>query len=257
MIYLVLNKTIVNIDTKREVEEMGTVYGYCRISTKKQSIERQVRNILGLYPDAKIYKEIYTGTKVQGRDELKKILKKIQRGDTIVFDSVSRMSRNADEGIKLYFDLYDKGIELVFIKERHIDTASYKQALDGAGINIESDGTAEGELVSDIARAINKFMRVKAADDIRKAFEQAQKEVDALRERTKEGIETARRAGKQIGTQPGKTWQTKKEVAAKELIRKHSKTFGGTLTNEEVWTLAGVSKMSFYKYLRELKEEVE
>lgn len=236
---------------------MGTIYGYARVSTKKQSIERQIRNILRLYPDAKIYQEAYTGTKLQGRDELQKILKKIQRGDTIVFDSVSRMSRNADEGIKLYFDLYDRGVELVFIKERHIDTESYKQALDSAGINIESDGTAEGELVSDIARAINKFMRVKAADDIRKAFEQAQKEVDDLRERTKEGIETARRAGKQIGTPTGKTWQTKKEVAAKELIRKHSKTFGGTLTNEEVWKLAGISKMSFYKYLRELKEGVE
>lgn len=234
---------------------MGTIYGYVRISTKKQSIERQIRNILTLYPNAKIYTEVFTGTKLQGRDELKKILKKIQRGDTIVFDSVSRMSRNADDGIKLYFELYDKGIELVFIKERHIDTASYKQALESAGINIESDGTAEGELVSDIAQAINKFMRVKASDDIRKAFEQAQKEVDDLRERTKEGIETARLNGKQIGTQAGDTWQTKKAMAAKDIIQKHSKSFGGTLTNEEVWKLAGISKMSFYKYLKELKKE--
>lgn len=234
---------------------MGTVYGYCRISTDKQSIERQVRNILALCPDAKIYKEIYTGTKVQGRDELKKILKKIQQGDTIVFDSVSRMSRNADEGIKLYFELYDKGVELVFIKERHIDTAAYKQALDSAGIKIDSDGTAESELVSDITKAINKFMRTKAADDIRKAFDQAQKEVDDLHERTKEGIETARLNGKRIGTQTGDTWETKKAAAAKEVIKKHNKDFGGNLTNEETWTLAGISKMSFYKYKKELQQE--
>ena len=29
-------------------------YGYCRISTKKQSLERQVRNIKAEYPDAVI-----------------------------------------------------------------------------------------------------------------------------------------------------------------------------------------------------------
>lgn len=234
---------------------MGTVYGYCRISTDKQSIERQVRNILAVCPDAKIYKEIYTGTKVQGRDELKKILKKIQRGDTIIFDSVSRMSRSADDGIKLYFDLYDKGINLIFIKERHIDTDSYKKALDSAGIKIDSDGTAEGELVSDITKAINKFMRTKAADDIRKAFDQAQKEVDDLHERTKEGIETARLNGKRIGAQKGDTWETKKAAAAKEIIKKHNKDFGGNLTNKETWTLAGISKMSFYKYKKELQQE--
>lgn len=81
---------------------MCKVYGYCRISTAKQSIDRQVRNILAAYPNADIRKEVYAGTKYQGRAELKKILEKVQTGDTIVFDSVSRMSRNADEGIELY-----------------------------------------------------------------------------------------------------------------------------------------------------------
>ena len=42
------------------------IYGYCRISTPKQSIDRQVRNILAIYPNAKIVKETYTGTKFQG-----------------------------------------------------------------------------------------------------------------------------------------------------------------------------------------------
>ena len=72
------------------------VYGYCRISTNKQNIERQVRNIQAVYPDAFIVREVYTGTKFQGRKELDKMLKCIQKGDMIVFDSVSRMSRNAE-----------------------------------------------------------------------------------------------------------------------------------------------------------------
>ena len=82
------------------------LYGYCRISTRKQNIERQVRNILEVFPDTIIIKEIYTGTKFQGRKELEKLLKIVRTGDTIVFDSVSRMSRNAEEGFQLYEELF-------------------------------------------------------------------------------------------------------------------------------------------------------
>ena len=71
-------------------------YGYCRISTSRQNIERQVRNILTAYPDAAIRKEVFTGTKFQGRRELERILENVQEGDMIIFDSVSRMSRNAE-----------------------------------------------------------------------------------------------------------------------------------------------------------------
>lgn len=55
---------------------MNKEYGYCRISTSKQNIERQVRNILAEYPAAIIVKEVFTGTKFQGRKELDKILSK-------------------------------------------------------------------------------------------------------------------------------------------------------------------------------------
>ena len=46
---------------------MMMVYGYCRISTKQQSIERQVRSILAEYHKAKLYKEAFTGTKLSSR----------------------------------------------------------------------------------------------------------------------------------------------------------------------------------------------
>lgn len=237
---------------------MCKVFGYCRISTAKQSIDRQVRNILAAYPNADIRKETYTGTKYQGREELKKILDKANKGDTIVFDSVSRMSRNADEGIALYFELYNKGINLVFLKERHIDTDSYNQALETAGIKVDSDGTAEGELVSDITKAITKFMRAKASSDIRKAFEQSEKEVSDLHQRTKEGIETARLNGKAIGgtATKGKTKTTKKSLEAKEIIKKHSKSFGGTLGNQEIMKLAGITEPTLLKYKKEIRQEM-
>ena len=89
---------------------MNRQYGYCRISTQRQNIERQERNIKASFPDAVIVKEVYTGTKFQGRKELEKILDKVQTGDTIIFDSVSRMSRNAEEGFRLYEELFYKDI---------------------------------------------------------------------------------------------------------------------------------------------------
>ena len=54
---------------------MCKVYGYCRISTPKQSIDRQERNIKAAYPEALITKEEFTGTKIDGRKGLERILK--------------------------------------------------------------------------------------------------------------------------------------------------------------------------------------
>ena len=64
------------------------MYGYCRISQKKQSIERQIRNIKEVYPEAVIIEEAFTGTKIDG-PEWNKLYKKAKSGDIIIFDSVS------------------------------------------------------------------------------------------------------------------------------------------------------------------------
>lgn len=81
-------------------------YGYCRISTARQSIDRQIRNIKAEYPDAIIVKEIFTRTSLN-RKEWQKLYNNVDEGDTIVFDSVSRMSGNAAEGFSAYEELYN------------------------------------------------------------------------------------------------------------------------------------------------------
>ena len=73
-----------------------SIYGYCRISTAKQSIDRQIRNIKAEYPTAHIVQEAYTGTSIF-RLEWLKLYRILKSGDMVVFDSVSRMSRNAEE----------------------------------------------------------------------------------------------------------------------------------------------------------------
>lgn len=227
---------------------MCKIYGYCRISRKEQSIDRQVRNILNEYPEAHILKEAFTGTKIEGRREFERLLKVVRMGDTIIFDSVSRMSRNASEGIELYERLYEAGINLVFLKEPYINTATYDKALSE---NIPLTNTS----VDIILEAINEYLKVLRKEQIKAAFLQAEKEVSDLHQRTREGIETARLNGKQIGGVKGKGFTTKKELSAKEIIRKHNRDFGGTLTNQETWELAKISKMTFYKYKSEMMKE--
>lgn len=222
------------------------MYGYCRISQKKQSIERQIRNIKTAFPEAIIIQEAYTGTTID-RKEWNKLFNKAKAGDTIIFDSVSRMSRNAEEGFKAYEELYNRGINLIFLKEPHINTDTYKQTLQGlvSLTNTEIDYILDG---------VNKYLMALAKKQIEIAFQQAEKEVEDLHQRTKEGIETARLNGKQIGGKQGVKLTTKKSITAKEIILKHSKDFNGTLADDEVMKLAGLSRNTYYKYKRELRQ---
>lgn len=236
--------------------EMCRIFGYCRISRKTQNIDRQVRNILTAYPNAIIYKETFTGTKIQGRKTLDALLRQVHEGDTIVYDSVSRMSRNAEEGCQLYEELFNKNIELVFLKENHINTSVYREALaKQIDISINTGDNATDNLMNTIIEALNKFQMDLAKKQIELAFGQAQKEVDDLHQRTSEGIETARLNGKQIGGVPGKKLTTKKSVEKKAEIRKHSIDFGGTLNDIDCMKLTGLSRNTYYKYKRELKAE--
>ena len=231
------------------MEVYNMIYGYCRISTNKQSIDRQVNNIKSLYDKAIIVEEVYTGTKVEGRREFNKLLEKVKEGDTIVFDSVSRMSRNAEEGFKLYEELYNKGVELEFIKEKHINTSTYKKALTN---NIQMTNTS----VDFILEGINKYLLSLAKEQIKLAFEQSEKEVKDLQQRTKEGMREAKSNGKQIGQVKGAKLKVKKSIKAKEDIQKYSKDFVGTLNDKEVMKLIGIARNTYYKYKKELVEEL-
>lgn len=239
------------------------IFGYARISTRNQNIERQARNILTEYGDAVIVREIYTGTSIS-RPEFEKLLRLVKAGDVIVFDSVSRMSRNAQEGFALYKELYNKGVDLIFLKEHHIDTFTYRRELEKqVAINVNTGDDATDTLMRTIIEALNTFILNLAEKQIALAFAQAEKEVEDLRQRTREGIETARRAGKQIGGhKPGVKLIIKKEAPVKALIRKHSKDFDGALKDSDVIAIINatqglhVARNTYYKYKRTLAAEI-
>ena len=234
---------------------MDLIYGFCRVSTKRQNIERQVRNILEKYPNAYIVKEYYTGTKLEGRKEWIKLYnlvkKEAEKGKTvmIVFDSVSRMSRNADEGFKVYQELFELGVTLEFLKEPHINTDTYRKALT---VDIKMTGTNADILL----KAVKEYLMELAKEQIKIAFNQAEKEVQDLHVRTSEGIKTAKLNGKQIGRIKGKTYTSQKEKISKEIILKNSRDFNGTNTDEKVIKICGISRNSYYKYKREIKNNI-
>lgn len=225
------------------------IYGYVRVSTDKQNIDRQIRNILAVDASAKIYQEIFTGTKTTGRHEFQKLLNKVQSGDTIIFDSVSRMSRNAAEGFELYKKLFDDGVNLVFINEPYINTDVYKATRDALVPMTNTD-------VDLILAGVNQYLMKLAEKQVELAFEQAQKERDDLSERTRQGLQTAKLNGKQLGRAKGTVVVTKKSDESKKKILKYSKAFGGDLSDKDLIKLLEIDKNTYYKYKKELKSQI-
>lgn len=226
------------------------IYGYVRISTKKQVITRQIANILKIYPEAKIYQEIFTGV-TSNRPEWNKLKKIVKKGDTIIFDSVSRMSRNATEGIEEYFNFFEKGIELIFLKEQYINTELYKEQLK---LN-ENLSVEDKDLNDTIIKGIREYLIKLAEKQIIIAFNQSEKEVQDLRERTKEALRERKKQGIVLGMKKGTTFETKKSKEMKVQIKKLSRHFNGNLKDSEVISLLKLSRGTYYKYKKEISDK--
>ena len=229
------------------------IYGYCRVSTKHQRITRQVTNITELYPSAIIIKEFFTGT-TQNRPRWDWLMKHIQPEDTVVFDSVSRMSRNADEGFKDYKALYELGVHLIFLNEPLINTSVFDSTKNNLlEISVQTGNVAVDDYFKGNITLINKLLMSLAEEQIKSAFAQSEKEVQDLHSRISQGMRESKRGGKQIGLEKGTTLVTEKSIKAKAIIKKHATDFGGTLSDKEVMALCKISRNSYYKYKRELK----
>lgn len=237
------------------------VFAYCRVSTMKQSLDRQIRNAKAEYPNAIIITDEYTGTKLN-RPGWTKLVKQLRQGDTLVFDSVSRMSRDAEEGFKVYEKLFNMGVNMVFLKEHYIDSAVYASNLKQADVATGKDYLDEG---------LKVILMGVAKDQIKIAFQQAEQEVSDLHQRTKEGIREKKIRNEELKVLFPETYKehpdythfrepkgsiltTKKSIKAKEIIKKRSKDFEGDLSDVEVMKLAGLARNTYYKYKRELMQ---
>ena len=140
------------------------VFGYARVSTEQQNLDRQL-DMLQKYGVDFIYNEKMTGTK-RNRPELEKLLERLTEGDTVVVESLSRLSRSTKDLIWLIETFNSKGVNLVSLKES-IDTT-----------------TSTGKLLFTLMSALAQFER------------------DVLADRTKEGLVAARARGRKGGRKP-------------------------------------------------------
>ena len=171
------------------------LYGYFRFSTSHQKITRQVTNILNKYPTANLVREFYTGT-TQERPLWNQLIKRLDSGDTLVFDSVSRMSRNSEEGFKDYKMLYDKGIKLIFLNEPLINSEVFDSSKkDLVKITVETGNKAVDNYFKGNINLINDLLMALAEEQIKSAFIQSEKEVSNLHTRISQGIRESKKNG--------------------------------------------------------------
>jgi len=137
------------------------IFGYARVSTEAQNLDRQL-DALKSYGVDYIYNEKMTGTKRE-RPELDKMLDRITKGDTVVIESFSRLGRSTKDLIELTELFQSKGVHLISLKES-IDTSS-----------------PTGKLLFTLMSAIAQFER------------------DLIAERTLEGLKSARARGRKGG----------------------------------------------------------
>lgn len=232
--------------------------GYARVSTPKQKLERQISNLKAAYPDVVIVAEVFTGS-TDNRPKWTKLMRQCRAGivSKLVFDEVSRFSRNAEEAVKEYKELYELGIELEFLKEPHINSSIYRQASEKKiDISTESMDEDTANLINKVIEGLNDYLLAVAEKQIFLAFEHAQNERELLSKRTSEGLKQAKLMGSKVGRQKGDKIITKKQKRAYRIIRSKYELFdGGYLSATECYRAAKISKSTFYRYLQQMQQE--
>ena len=127
-------------------------YGYCRISTQdKQEFLRQEFALKDIGID-EMFEEKISGTKnASERPQFEKMLSKLQEGDTIYFESMSRMARSMQNLIETTNLLTnEKKCTVVFLKEKITVGGSGLDAMNYLIFNIfGAFAQFERDLISD------------------------------------------------------------------------------------------------------------
>lgn len=198
-------------------------YGYIRVSTKEQNIDRQLTAILkeGIAMN-KIYIDKASG-KDFDRKKYKKLIKKLQEGDELYIKSIDRLGRNYDEIIKEWnFITKDKNAEIIVLDFPLLDTRTKAYDLTG-------------KFIADIVLQILSYV--------------AQIERENTHQRQMEGIREAKKKGVKFG-------RSKKDIP------KDFEKIAGKWQRKEISLRTGakelhVSHTTFSKWLKEKGYERE
>ena len=190
---------------------MGTIYGYCRVSTREQHEDRQVIALKEMgVPEENIYMDKQSG-KDFNRPQYKKLIRKLKPDDVIFIKSIDRLGRNYDEILEQWKIITkDKKADLYIIDMPLLDTRREKTLL--------------GTLISDLVLTLFSYV--------------AENERTTIKSRQAEGIAAARERGVRFGRPPKALPENFYEMYQKWKSRK--------ITLEGAAGSCGMPKSSFF-----------
>lgn len=199
-------------------------YGYCRVSTKHQSLQRQTNALINYgITERFIFSDQYTG-KTLNRSGLNELLSVIKPGDTIVIKEIDRLGRNRKETKELIIFFIKNDIELIcldmpYLKEFIIDKIK------------ESEG----------------FLEIMANALLDVILEVAEQERKKIVSRTSEGRKNALLEGRKFGR--------KSKVSIEIFKVYYDKFLSREMKAIEIQKELNISKQSYYNYIEILKRK--
>ncbi len=189
------------------------VYGYIRVSTKEQNIERQANALVDFSVDKKnIYIDKLSGKNFE-RPAYRRLMKKLKKGDLLIVKSIDRLGRNYDEILEQWRVITKvKQADIYVIDFPLLDTRS-------------KDKDLTGTFIADLVLQILSYV--------------AQTEREFIHQRQAEGIAAAKKNGVKFG-------RDKIEIPNSFFDAK-SKLDNGDITIRQAASLCGMKYSTFYK----------
>ena len=193
-------------------------YGYARVSTTTQNLDRQIDELLKLGIDEKnIYQDKESG-KDFNRTNYKKLVRKLKPNDTLFIKSIDRLGRNYNMILDEWrFLTKEKNIDIVVIDMPLLDTR-----IEGKNL--------VGKFIADVVLQVLSFV--------------AENERETMKQRQKEGIKMAKLRGVKFGRpsipMPDDFIKIAERYKCKEI------------TSDEAIRMSGLTRGTFYRKLAKL-----
>ena len=191
-------------------------YGYVRVSTTQQNIDRQIEALMEMGLDKNSIYIDYESGKDFNRKNYKKLIKKLKKDDLLIIKSIDRLGRDYNMIIEEWrLITKEKEADIMVIDMPLLDTR-----IEGKNL--------VGKFISDVVLQVLSFV--------------AQNERETMRLRQFEGIKTAKARGVKFG-RPRITLPQNFEVVAKQYLNKQ-------ITNTKACEILGMTRGTFFRYLK-------
>ena len=193
----------------------GNVYGYARVSTREQNLDRQLDALAGFgEPNMKVICDKASGKDFE-RTEYQRLLRELKEGDVLVVKSIDRLGRNYAEILEQWHDIIEKKCAIVVLDMPLLDTRKKNEDLTGT-------------LIADIVLQLLSYV--------------AQIERENIRQRQAEGITSAKARGVRFG---------RPRIARPSCYAAAKKSYErGIITKKEAAARMGVGLSTFNRWLK-------